>query len=95
MWGGRGEGVRKSKWGRGGMGWGGAGGVGDKNKFGLKCFLDDFKCYKVFFIYLFFLVENSTNFFLFFLRPCLMNIFLTKCLFIFLVNQPIDHLLRL
>ena len=31
------------------MGWGGAGGGGVKNKFGLKCFLDDFKCYKAFF----------------------------------------------
>ena len=48
MWGGRGGGVRKSIWGRGGMGWGGKGGV--KNKFGLKCFLDDFKCYKAFFL---------------------------------------------
>ena len=37
--------------GTGGMGWGVVGGVGVgvKNKFGLKCFLDDFKCYKAFF----------------------------------------------
>ena len=46
-------GVRKSIWGRGGMGWvgagGGGGGLGVKNKFGLKCLLDDFKCYKLLF----------------------------------------------
>ena len=59
MWGGRGEGVCKSKWGRGGMGWGGAGGVGDKNKFGLKCFLDDFKCYKVFFLFFLWKIDPS------------------------------------
>ena len=59
-----------------GMGGGVCGGV--KNKFGLKCFLDDFKCYKAFFFFFFFsgksahrwpppppLMENSTNFFIF------------------------------
>ena len=47
MWGGRGGGVRKSIWGRGGMGWGGAGGgLGVKNKFVLKCFLDGFKYFR-------------------------------------------------
>ena len=59
MWGGRGGGVRKSIWGRGGMGWGGeggGGGLGVKNKFVLKCFLDDFKA---FFFSFFFLVENQ------------------------------------
>ena len=52
MWGGRGGGVRKSIWGRGGMGLGGV--VGLKNKFVFKCFLDNFKCYKPFFLLLFF-----------------------------------------
>ena len=52
MWGGRGGGVRKSIWGCGGMGWGLAGGV--KNKFGLKCLLDDFKCFKAFLNLIFF-----------------------------------------
>ena len=33
-----------------GLGWGGDGGGGVKNKFGLRCFLDDFKCYKAFFL---------------------------------------------
>ena len=43
-----------------GMGWGGAGWGGVvKNKFGLKCFLDAFKCYKAFFFFFFFLVENQ------------------------------------
>ena len=32
-----------------GLGWGEVGGV--KNKFCLKCFLDDFKCYKAFFLW--------------------------------------------
>ena len=55
MWGGRGGGVHKSIWGRGGMAWGVAEGEGGvKNKFGLKCFLDDFKCYKAFFFFFFF-----------------------------------------
>ena len=39
-----------------GLGWGGGGGGGVvKNKFGLTCFLDDFKCYKAFFFLFFFL----------------------------------------
>ena len=41
-----------------GVGRGGGGGV--KNKFGLKCFLDDVKCYKAFVSSLFF-CEKSTH----------------------------------
>ena len=39
-----------------GLGWGGVCGGGVKNKFGLKCFLDDFKCYTAFFVCFF--VDN-------------------------------------
>ena len=66
MWGGRGGGIRKSIWGRGGMGCGGAGGGGFKNKFGLKCCLDDFKCYKAYFFSFLFFSGKSTHPLIFF-----------------------------